>query len=449
LVARLVYHAPVHFTTYLSDYRTVHGLKIPFHTRSTAGHGQVTQEKKATVNVPLIDKDFAVPGQHLNDSSFVDGGNVATIPFELIDNHIHIQVKINGHPFHFILDSGSVNVLSPQAAKTAGVKANGALAAHGTGSRTVNMGLAKVKDIVLGNKAALRNQTFYVIPLPSVSTSIRLDGTVGYGIFKHFVVSIDYAKHLLTLIRPRDFSPKGAGVAVPLHSYNGDKVTVKGSIDGLAGYFLLDTGNGGSLSLFAPFAKANNLYARYDTTPPVVTGFGVGGVTKGRVARGGKLTIGSVAVNDPVVALRTTKRGGGVDKTIVGNIGARILKRFTVTFDYADKVMYLKPNENYGKPMNYDRSGMAFKQTRQGFPVVGVMKGGPAAQAGIKIGDIITAVDGKPASEMTRLAFRAMLRNETPGTKVKLTIGKDSAAHVVTITLRRLIPKTGGLKKAA
>lgn len=309
------------------------------------------------------------------------------------------------------------------------------------------MGLAKVENLVLDGKVALHNQTFYVIPLPSVSTATQLDGTVGYGVFKHFVVRIDYAKHLLTLIRPRDFVPKGAGTPIPLHFYNGNKATVKGSIDGLPAYFLLDTGNSGSLVLFRPFAKANNLYVRYDTTPSVVTGFGVGGVAKGRIARGGQLTFGGVTVNDPVMTLRTTKRGANVSKTLAGNIGARILKRFTVTFDYADKLMYLKPNEYYGKPMNYNRSGMAFKQTKQGFPVVGVMKGGPAAQAGIKAGDVITAVNGKPTNKMTRLELKAMLRNEAPGTKVNLILGDGKTAHAVTITLRRLIPKTGGPNK--
>ncbi len=449
LIARLVYHTPVDYTTYMSDYRTVHDVKIPFHSRSTAGHGQVAQVKKVTANVPVSDGDFAVPGQQGSGFSFIGGGSVATISFTLVDNHIHIPVKINGHPFDFILDSGSVNVLSPQAAKAAGVKAKGKLAAHGAGAKTVDMGLAKVKDVVLGGKIALHDQTFYVIPLPSVSTATRLDGTVGYGIFEHFVVRIDYAKHLLTLIRPKDFDPKGAGEPVSLHFYNGNKVTVKGAIDGLPGYFILDTGNSGSLVLFEPFAKKNGLYARYHTTPPVITGFGVGGVTRGRVARGGRLAMGHVMVKNPVITLSTSPRGTPASKNLAGNIGARILKRFTVTFDYANKLMYIKPNKNHGKPMNYDRSGMAFKQTQQGFPVVGILKGGPAAQAGIEIGDVITAVNGKPANDMTRLAFRAMLRNEAPGTKVKLTIGEGKTAHAVTITLRRLIPKTGGLKKAA
>lgn len=421
---------------------------MAFHQRTSSGERQtVAQYKNVSVNVPINDKDFAVPGQHLNDFSFIGGGNTATIPFKLVNNHIHIRVKVNGHPLHFVLDSGSRNILSRQAAKAVGVKAKGTLQGVrvGFGTKTVSAGFAKVKNLVLGDKVALRNQNFFVIPLPDLSTTTSLDGMVGYGVFKRFVVRIDYANHLLTLIRPENFFPEGAGVPVPLKFHN-DKVAVKAFIDGLPGYFEIDTGFHGSLLLYTPFSKANNLYTRYRATPPVV-GSGFAGVVHRRVARGGELTIGSVTVKGPIMALGMATQGADAKKDLAGNIGTRILQRFTVTFDYADKRMYLKPNENYGKPMNYDRSGMKVKGTNRGFKVMGVMKGGPAAKAGIETGDVITAVNGKLTSGADSFAFMQMLRSEPLGTTIKLTIGKGETAHTATITLRRLIPKTGGAHK--
>ncbi|MDN5864382.1 MAG: PDZ domain-containing protein [Gammaproteobacteria bacterium] len=121
------------------------------------------------------------------------------------------------------------------------------------------------------------------------------------------------------------------------------------------------------------------------------------------------------------------------------------MKRFTVTFDYANKYMYLKPNKNYGNPMHFTRTGIFAKPGKNGFVVTTVIKGSPAAQAGIEAGDVITAINGRPASKLNPLTIAKRARNDPPGTKVKLTIGHGNRSHTVTITLHRLIPKTGRL----
>jgi C-terminal processing protease CtpA/Prc len=86
---------------------------------------------------------------------------------------------------------------------------------------------------------------------------------------------------------------------------------------------------------------------------------------------------------------------------------------------------------------------------KAGFEVMAIMTGGPAQQAGLKVGDIITAVNGKPAGDLTLYGLREMLSKSAPGTRVKLTVGKGAKAHDVSLVLRRLIPQKDGLKKAA
>ncbi|MGH8428145.1 MAG: aspartyl protease family protein [Gammaproteobacteria bacterium] len=442
-------------TTYFSDYRTVDGVKMPFHQRVSNGKKQydtAMQLKTASFNVPVADSDFAMPQQKLNDFSFVGGGNEATFPFKLINNHIYIPVNVNDHAFQFMLDTGGANILSPQAAEAAGVKSKGALEGGGVGKKSVNAGLARVTKLTLGSGVALRNQTFMVIPFPGFAEveGARFDGLVGFEVFKRFVVRIDYADQKLTLIRPADFKPTDAGTPVPFVFVNGGRMPgVEGSIDGLPGLFEVDTGSRAALSLMAPFAKTNDLYSRYQATPETVVGWGVGGSASGRVARGGKLMIGTVAVNDPVIEMSMATKGAFADKHEAGNIGGEILKHFTVTFDYANQKMYLEPNKDYGAPMNYDHSGMWVNGTDGGFVVKSVMTGGPAEQAGLKAGDVITAVNGKPASGLGLSDLRAMLRNDAPGTRLTLSVSNGKQNHQVVLILRRLIPATGGLRKAA
>lgn len=441
----------VEMTTYFSDYRTTHGVKMPFHQLVSNGKKQydtIVQIGKVEVNVPVTDADFAMPRQKFTDYAFVGGGSEATIPFRLINNHIYIPVSVDGHPFDFMVDTGGMNILTPAAAKNAGIRSKGALEGGGVGKKSVNVAFGTVKDLTLGGHVVLDHQVFGVLPLPGFSDieGVRFDGLVGYEVFKRFVVRIDYAKRTLTLIRPHDFNPADAGTGVPF-VYLGRIPGVRGSIDGLTGEFEIDTGSRAALSLWSPYVKGHDLDSHYTTTPVTVVGWGVGGHASGRVTRGDTLMIGKVAVHDPVIELSTAKKGAGADKYVAGNIGGEILKHFTVTFDYATQTMYLKPNENFGAPMNYDRSGMWINGTNGGFVVKAVMNGGPAEQAGLKAGDVITAVNGKPAAELTLYRLRAMLRDGAPGSRVTFAVGKGSTARTVTVVLRRLIPKAGGLIK--
>jgi serine protease Do len=57
----------------------------------------------------------------------------------------------------------------------------------------------------------------------------------------------------------------------------------------------------------------------------------------------------------------------------------------------------------------------------------------PAAEAGIKVGDVITAVDGQPIKDPRTLV--QTVGNEAPGTHVKLTVLRDNETKTVDLTL--------------
>lgn len=432
-------------TTYFSDYRNVAGIKLPFKERITSwgGYDMRLKFKQARVNVPVSNADFAMPQQHFDDFALIGGANAVTIPFELVSNHIYIHVTVNGHPLHFLFDSGGFNVLTPEAAKRVGVSSKGAVRSGGVGKKAVSAGFGKAKSLELGGRVKLSDQVFAVIPLPGFSDieGTQFDGLIGYEVFKRLVVRIDYADRTLTFIKPADFNPAGAGTAVPF-TLLGSIPGVKGSIDGLPGEFEVDTGSRAALTLWGPFVKAHDLADRYHASGVTVIGWGVGGSSRGRVARGGVLKIGGVSVHDPLVELSTSTAGAGAAKFISGNIGGGILKHFTVTFDYAHQRMYLKPNRDNGAPMNYDRSGMWVNARDGGFVVKAVMPGGPADKAGLKVGDLITAVNGKPSTAMSLTGFRKMLADGAPGTRIGLDIGEGAGMHRVTLVLRNLVPDT-------
>jgi putative serine protease PepD len=62
-----------------------------------------------------------------------------------------------------------------------------------------------------------------------------------------------------------------------------------------------------------------------------------------------------------------------------------------------------------------------------------VNDGGPADKAGIKGGDVITAIDGRTTAGAD--AVIAAIRTFQPGDKVKVTYTRGGDSHTVTVTL--------------
>jgi S1-C subfamily serine protease len=62
-----------------------------------------------------------------------------------------------------------------------------------------------------------------------------------------------------------------------------------------------------------------------------------------------------------------------------------------------------------------------------------VIAGSPAAKAGMKAGDVITAVDGRAVADAD--ALTAAIGTRSPGSKLTLTLRRNGATRTVTVTL--------------
>ncbi len=357
------------------------------------------------------------------------------MPIRVLNNHIYADVSVNGKgPYTFIFDTGGANLVTPAVAKELGLKSEGHMDAHGAGEGIMEAGLTKVGELKIGN-AALKNQVFIVLPLDAMSDveGIKEKGMVGFETFRRFVTRIDYAGKTLTLIDPKHFDPKDAGKPVKF-VFAQSIPEIQGTFEGIPGMFEIDTGSRAELTLTKPFAEKNDVRAKHPKGIDAVDGWGVGGPSRGYVTRGAMLTMGSVQVPNVVTSLATQSKGAFAGNEYSGNIGSGILKRFIVTFDYEHQTMYLKPAVAQVTDVGvFDRSGMWINDSQGGFKIVDVTAKGPAEDAGLKVGDVIVSIDGKLAGETTLPELRQRLRNDAPGTKVKLGMQNG---HYVTITLR-------------
>jgi len=426
-------------TTTYSDYAPVDGAMIAKKLVVDDGSGNLQTfaltNAKFSGALPL--SAYQKPAEDLHDFSIAGGAHEATVPFQLLNNHVYAQVSVNGSkPMTFILDTGGHSILTPETAKALAVGSKGNVTSGGAGDKLATSGVSTVKTLTLG-AATLTDQPVTVgeFSTPGVE-GVHEAGMIGYEFFARFVTRFDYGKHTVTFIDKKYFDPKTAGTPVPMRLYH-QFPEILGTYNGIPGRFGIDTGSRMSLLLNKVWAEKNDIRAGVKNGVNATMGWGVGGASRGFVFHGGTLTLGDVTIEHPLTMISTDKGGAGAVASFPNNVGGGILKRFAVTFDYDHSTMYLKAVEGPVADLDtYDRSGMWINTVPEGFKVFDLTAGGPAEAAGLQTGDIITAVNGKPATGIELPEMRRSLRNKAPGTVVKLTVKRGSETKNVSVTLK-------------
>ena len=291
---------------------------------------------------------------------------------------------------------------------------------------------ANVGEIDLGS-SRLREQSAIVAPLPYSAQHLRagitVDGLLGFETLAAFRTTVDYAARTLSLA-PFD-SPPPQGTTVHFLS-DGAHAYVPVTIDGATGLFALDTGDGGGITVFRRFARTHGIF----TSPGLqyVSTGGVGGTLAYSLYRANAMTIGGTTLAAPVVTVTDAAAGVFASRGVAGNIGARILERFRVTFDYRARTVTFAPNERVNERFPADNTGFSItQQNPDGFIVLSVVADSPAAAAGIKPGDRIVTIDGKSvATEHLGLGdVRALLEGRTAGVPMVIRRGTSDVNVVV------------------
>ena len=86
-----------------------------------------------------------------------------------------------------------------------------------------------------------------------------------------------------------------------------------------------------------------------------------------------------------------------------------------------------------GTPPSRVYMGIVGDDVEGGAKLSEVVANSPAAKAGLKAGDVVTAVDGKPVKNYNELAD--LIRSKKAGDKMKLTITRDGKSQEITVTL--------------
>ena len=142
-----------------------------------------------------------------------------------------------------------------------------------------------------------------------------------------------------------------------------------------------------------------------------------------------------------VIRLSAQKTGLTTSSAMAGLIGPDVLSQFDVTFDYARTRIIFEKNKNHGRRDSYDRAGIWMGQSQDGkhFAVVDVIAGGPGADAGVKQGDEILAINGESTANLILPDVRETIRREAVGDKLTLLLQADGKQRTAVVTLKDLV----------
>ena len=413
--------------TKLSDLRTVNGLRFAFLQETegeTARQAQAVAWERVTVNAGLEDALFARPSAGTSVVRFPAGRS--TTDWAAVDlyqkRYVTLRGAVNGVATDIVLDSGAgMTVLDSALAKTLGLSVEGELEARGTGGN-VGAGLVSGVTVTLAG-IEIGPLSAAVIDLAGVGRRVGrpLPVILGKELFHALVVDLDYPGSRIRFLDAASFRYGGPGRKVDLipaeDGHKSLRLVMEGGEPVVVG---LDTGQGGALSVYRHYADARGFL----TGRPVSErrGGGVGGATTMKVATLRSVTIAGYELRNVPAAFQATDVGGAFDtKRQEGNLGAGILSRFRVLFDYSRACLWLEPGPGLGAPFPKDKSGLALQWADDALTVEFVAPASPAAEAGWKEGERIVALDGEAAGARWWETFTRWTEAKA-GTAVRLTL---------------------------
>ena len=387
-----------------------------------------------------VSADADVPAARSPDFRVISGSE-AVVPVSIEAGAVIVDVRINGRgPFPLMFDTGAEDTLTPETAASLGLKTEGSGSFQDSGGDRVAITFTRTHTVSLGH-AEMTDQRFAVLGLPPYVTDrgsrSPLAGFIGYELLARFAARLDYDRKTLTLTPGPDFRYHAKGERVPL-SFAEKTPVVPAVADGIAGKFVIDTGSSGALTLRREFVEAHDLETRHPAALRIKS-VGAAGPFEAILMRLDRFEIADSRIDRPATRYPSI-RGEGLPFTDVdGSIGYEILRQFAITFDFQGRELWFEHSRAFGTRTGQGSAGFqAIKAEGGGFSVITVVPNTAATAAGIRVGDLITEVDGLSTVSISLSEFVGLMRRPA-GTSVRLGTVRDGLARPVTLTLKDVL----------
>jgi hypothetical protein len=378
----------------------------------------------------------------------------STFNFKLVNNLIIIPVIINqSDTLNFILDTGLKTSLITNLPKK-----DSSMLKLAQKYTIKGLGIEGNLDVFLsyGNKIRMNgivcnNYNFYIITDDKFNLSgelgMNIHGLIGADIFENFIVKINYSNNTLTFFDPQKFK-------YPRKNRNSQEMdleiskskpyinlNIKNEKDSLLKVkLLIDTGSGDALWLFD---ETNDEIIIPQNKRYTFLGKGLSGKIFGFQARTKQVNIGKHSLCNVSTSFPdSTSILNSFELDIIGrngSIGAEMLRRFDIIFDYPNKKITLTKNKNFKDEFNFNMGGMEVQSIFGTFPIYRVsyiLKNSPADLAGLRFGDNIIKINGESTFNYSVIEINSFMRLRQ-GKKISIVFLRGGVEYKTSFRLRK------------
>ena len=437
-------------TTSYSDWRELGGILTP--KRLTVSETGKADHELGRASVRFEPRMPALTALKPGASDATLAAHAAPIPFDFASAHIIFQASLNGRPaIGWILDTGAdQEAINSTRLASFGLKTYARSATTGGGNAAEYEYAAGATFTLPG--VTVRDQHVAVIDQTGLEHALGmpLGGLLGYDFISRFVVEIDYEKSVLTLHDPGAWHYKGNGYIVPIVfddgiPFTGGAITAGGQR--IPVYLVIDFGAAETMTLTSPFVKVHDLVRLAQTSAIVNRPAGLEkqffaqNNVRGRID---ELALGDLRASSIPINMSVNTRGAYASANFAGTVGEGIYRRYHVFLDYTRNRVILEPTRVAAQPFpektTYGLSLLASGPELHTYTVSFVRPGSAAEKDGFQKGDIVAALDRKPAAQFMLSELRDSLSHEDERHEVEaLRQGKEVsiAAKVKLVSLDR------------
>jgi Aspartyl protease/PDZ domain len=331
------------------------------------------------------------------------GSHPVTLAARLLGNVLIVETKgdENG-PYHFVIDTGSsVTLVSPYLAKQLKMSELMPASLPKVRVRSSEGGTALLDTVTL-RKLQLGSARFEYVPAlvydcadVSDQFGVRIDGILGFPLFRNAVLTLDYPHERVVL---RSQIPTEGLPGETILFDNAQKTPlVPIRIGDHELEALIDSGSSASIDVNPAGLSPKFTYGPVDG-PTVST------LAGDRPSKVGRLSdvvrIGSFDIPQPVAELTDE----------LSSLGGGILSHFTVTFDQEHNEVFFQhePADSMATPA-LRGTGLSFRKTPAYWKVAGVVAGSPADTEGVRAGDLISRINGEPVANWDLPRYEALV----------------------------------------
>lgn len=406
------------------------------------------------------------------------------VNFDFVKGLIIIPVNVNGVTLSFLLDTGVEKTILFSLENRDSLELFNVvnIQLRGLGEGDQMKAYRSDNNLVQIGKAINRSLSIYLVMDKNNTISpqlgIPVHGIIGYDFFKDFIVEINYERKKIIFFKPAAFKwNRKKWTKLPILIFNEKpylttRVIFKESEMKVT--MLIDTGASDALWFFS-----NDSISVPKKNFKDFLGAGLSGPIYGRRSKIPAFSLGKFSFENITVAFPDSLAVGDFKEFTLkdGLIGAGILKRFDLVVNYPNRQLLLRPNNFFDEPFYYDMSGLvirydglqvvedyqflsmgqsnqqvnldlnnnfkstAYKKTLKLVPkmeIEAVRPESPAAEVGLKKGDVLLFINGKPADSYTLIELSTLFRSEE-GKRIRIEIERNGIRMTKKFYLRKLI----------